>query len=109
MRDFHDKVAFVTGGASGLGFALARAFGRARMKVMLADIDVDSLETAVAELKRIRSVSAVSSVTYLIVQLYSAPQRKPWLHSARCTSSATTRALAPVAPSNSQRRAIVIG
>jgi NAD(P)-dependent dehydrogenase (short-subunit alcohol dehydrogenase family) len=51
MRDFHDKVAFVTGGASGLGFALARAFGRARMKVMLADIEVDALESAVAELK----------------------------------------------------------
>jgi len=52
VRDFHDKVAFVTGAASGLGFALARAFGRARMKVMLADIDVDSLEDAVAELKK---------------------------------------------------------
>jgi NAD(P)-dependent dehydrogenase (short-subunit alcohol dehydrogenase family) len=52
MRDFHDKVAFVTGGASGLGFALGRAFGRARMKVMLADIDVASLENAVAELKK---------------------------------------------------------
>jgi len=52
MRDFHDKVAFVTGGASGMGFALARAFGRARMKVMLADIDVDALENAVAELKK---------------------------------------------------------
>ena len=90
MRDFHDKVAFVTGAASGLGFALARAFGRARMKVMLADIDVDSLENAVAELKKDQ-------------------KRKRWLHSARCMSSATTRALAPVAPSNSQRRAIVIG
>ena len=32
MRDFHNKVALVTGGASGLGFALAGAFGRARMK-----------------------------------------------------------------------------
>jgi NAD(P)-dependent dehydrogenase (short-subunit alcohol dehydrogenase family) len=52
MRDFQDKVAFVTGGASGLGFALARALGRARMKVMLADIDVDALENAVAELKK---------------------------------------------------------
>ena len=52
MRNFHDKVAFVTGGASGLGFALARALGRARMKVMLADIDVDALEDAVAELKK---------------------------------------------------------
>ena len=52
VRDFHDKVAFVTGAASGLGFALARAFGHARMKVMLADIDVNSLEDAVAELKK---------------------------------------------------------
>ena len=52
VRDFDNKVAFVTGGASGLGFALARAFGGARMKVMLADIDVDSLENAVAELKK---------------------------------------------------------
>ena len=52
MRDFEGKVAFVTGGASGLGFALARKFGRARMKVMLADIEVDALENAVAELKK---------------------------------------------------------
>jgi NAD(P)-dependent dehydrogenase (short-subunit alcohol dehydrogenase family) len=52
VRDFHDKVAFITGGASGLGFALARAFGRARMKVMLADVEIDALENAVAELKK---------------------------------------------------------
>ena len=52
MRDFEGKVAFVTGGANGLGFSLARAFGRARMKVMLADIDVDALQNAVAELKK---------------------------------------------------------
>src|SRR5271168_3099645 len=52
MRDFEGKVAFVTGGANGLGFSLARALGRARMKVMLADIDVDALQNAVAELKK---------------------------------------------------------
>lgn len=52
LRDFQDKGAFVTGAANGLGFALARALGRARMKVMLADIDVDALEIAVAELKK---------------------------------------------------------
>jgi NAD(P)-dependent dehydrogenase (short-subunit alcohol dehydrogenase family) len=51
VREFDGKVAFVTGGASGLGFALARAFGRANMQVMLADIEVDALHTAVAELK----------------------------------------------------------
>ena len=51
MREFDGKVAFVTGGASGLGFALARAFGRANMRVMLADIEVGALNAAVAELK----------------------------------------------------------
>ena len=51
MREFHGKVAFVTGGASGIGFALAHAFGRANMKVMLADIEVEALDSAVAELK----------------------------------------------------------
>ena len=39
-------------------------------------------------------MSAASNVTYLIVHLYNAPQRKRWLHSARCMSSATTPALA---------------
>jgi len=51
MRDFEGKVAFVTGGASGIGLAIARAFGRARMRVMLADIETRALNEAVAELK----------------------------------------------------------
>ena len=51
MREVHGKVAFITGGASGIGFALAHAFGRANMKVMLADIELDALDSAVAELK----------------------------------------------------------
>jgi hypothetical protein len=110
MRDFHDKVAFVTGGASGVGFSLARALGRARMKVMLADIDVDALQNAVAELKKDQiSVRSVECDAYLIVFLCSVLQRKLWLHSARCTSSATTRAPSAAAPWNSPRRAIVTG
>ena len=52
MREFDNKVAFVTGAASGIGLALARAFGRANMRVMLADIETDALNSAVAELKR---------------------------------------------------------
>ena len=51
MREFQGKGAFITGGASGVGFALARAFGRANMRVMLADIEVDTLNAALAELK----------------------------------------------------------
>jgi NAD(P)-dependent dehydrogenase (short-subunit alcohol dehydrogenase family) len=51
MREFQGKGAFITGGASGVGFALARAFGRANMRVMLADIEVGALKAALAELK----------------------------------------------------------
>jgi NAD(P)-dependent dehydrogenase (short-subunit alcohol dehydrogenase family) len=51
MRDFRGKGAFVTGGASGIGFALASAFLQAGMKVMIADIDQRDLDHAVAELR----------------------------------------------------------
>jgi NAD(P)-dependent dehydrogenase (short-subunit alcohol dehydrogenase family) len=47
MRELAGKTAFVTGGASGIGFALGRAFAEAGMKVMLADIETDALATAV--------------------------------------------------------------
>ena len=51
MKDLRDKVAFVTGGASGLGLGMAKAFGREGMKVMIADIEQAALTRAVQELK----------------------------------------------------------
>jgi len=51
LREFDGKIAFVTGAASGIGLALARAFGRANMRVMLADIETHALNAAVAELQ----------------------------------------------------------
>jgi NAD(P)-dependent dehydrogenase (short-subunit alcohol dehydrogenase family) len=50
MRELAGKTAFVTGGASGIGLALGRAFAEAGMNVMLADIEADTLEKAVASL-----------------------------------------------------------
>jgi NAD(P)-dependent dehydrogenase (short-subunit alcohol dehydrogenase family) len=50
MRDFAGKTAFVTGGASGIGLALGRAFAQAGMKVMLADIEAEALAAAVKSL-----------------------------------------------------------
>lgn len=44
------KTAFVTGGASGIGLALGRAFAQAGMKVMLADIERNALKSALEEL-----------------------------------------------------------
>jgi NAD(P)-dependent dehydrogenase (short-subunit alcohol dehydrogenase family) len=50
MRELAGRTAFVTGGASGIGFALAQAFAEAGMKVMLADIETDALAAAVRSL-----------------------------------------------------------
>ncbi len=50
MREFAGKTAFVTGGASGIGLALGRAFAEAGMKVMLADIERAALDSAIESL-----------------------------------------------------------
>ena len=50
MREVAGKTAFVTGGASGIGFALGRAFAEAGMNVMLADIETHALTAAVRSL-----------------------------------------------------------
>lgn len=49
MKDFKDKVAVVTGAASGIGRALADRFAQAGMKVVLADIESGALEKAASE------------------------------------------------------------
>ena len=65
MHDLRGKTAFITGGASGIGLAMARVFGREGMKVMLADIEADTLAAAVAELRglQVRAEGVVADVT----------------------------------------------
>lgn len=50
MKDLSGKVAVITGGASGIGLAMAQAFGAEGMKLVIADIQPDALDRAVAEL-----------------------------------------------------------
>ena len=52
MNELSGKTAFVTGGASGIGFALGRAFASAGMNVMLADIESEALSRAKETLRR---------------------------------------------------------
>ncbi len=51
MDDLNDKVAVVTGGASGIGLALVRAFAAEGMRVAVADVDDDALASVAAELE----------------------------------------------------------
>jgi len=48
--DFENQVALVTGAASGMGLATARAFAEAGASVVLADIDGEAAERAAKEL-----------------------------------------------------------
>ena len=50
LTELRDRVAVVTGGASGIGFALAQRFAAEGMKVVLADIEEAPLQQAVADL-----------------------------------------------------------
>jgi len=50
MKDFRNKVAVVTGAASGLGKAMALDFARRGMKLALADIEADALATVEKEI-----------------------------------------------------------
>lgn len=60
MRDITGKTAFITGGASGIGLAMGRAFVAAGMKVMLADIEAEPLARAIESLRGIGDVRGVA-------------------------------------------------
>jgi NAD(P)-dependent dehydrogenase (short-subunit alcohol dehydrogenase family) len=51
MKDFQGKVAVITGGASGLGRAMAERFAREGMKLVLADVEPNALAQAESEMK----------------------------------------------------------
>ena len=59
MKNVQGKVAFVTGGASGIGLGMARAFLNAGMKVVIADIRKDRLSKAESILNSPEEVLAI--------------------------------------------------
>ena len=49
--DLKGKIAFITGGARGIGFEIAKNFAKAGANIIIGDIDQKNLDTAVKELK----------------------------------------------------------
>jgi NAD(P)-dependent dehydrogenase (short-subunit alcohol dehydrogenase family) len=59
MKNIEGKVAFITGGANGAGFGMAKVFAKNGMKVVIADIRQDSLDKAMAHFRGNPDVHAV--------------------------------------------------
>jgi NAD(P)-dependent dehydrogenase (short-subunit alcohol dehydrogenase family) len=77
MKDFRGRVAVVTGGASGIGKALVKAFLGEGMKVVIADVEAPALKTAAEELGGdvmgvVTDVSDASSVKALADRVFDA-------------------------------------
>lgn len=63
MENLKGRVAFITGGANGIGLGIARAFAKNGVKLALADTDKDALSTAKAEL------SSLTETTCLVLDV----------------------------------------
>ncbi len=59
MKELRDRVAVVTGGASGVGKALTKAFLGEGMKVVLADVEEPALKATAEELGALGQVSSL--------------------------------------------------
>jgi len=55
MQDFNGKVAFITGGGSGVALGQAKVFSQAGARVIIADIREDHLEQAMKYFRRIEA------------------------------------------------------
>jgi NAD(P)-dependent dehydrogenase (short-subunit alcohol dehydrogenase family) len=62
MQDVAGKVAFITGGASGIGLGMAKAFVNAGMKVVISDIREDRMTEAMAGFRQMGQDQHVHSL-----------------------------------------------
>lgn len=80
MKELNGKVAVITGGASGIGKALAEAFAAEGTKLVLADVEAPALDATVAELTDaghiaigvVTDVTDLDSVRHLADEAYAA-------------------------------------
>ena len=59
MEHVEGKVAFITGAGSGIGLGMAKAFAKAGMKVVIADIRQDNIDRAMAHFGSNKNLHAI--------------------------------------------------
>ena len=62
MKSVTDKVAFITGGASGIGLGIAGTLVDAGMKAVLADLRQDHIDAALTEFRRCGQAKSVHAI-----------------------------------------------
>ncbi|HEX9958460.1 MAG TPA: SDR family NAD(P)-dependent oxidoreductase, partial [Fibrella sp.] len=65
---FQDKVVIVTGGASGIGLAVAKRFASEGARLVLADMNQENLDKAVPEVKAAGAPEAWASVCNVAIE-----------------------------------------
>ncbi len=69
MERIEGKVAFITGGASGIGLGMAKVFARAGMKVVIADVRQDHIDAAAGYFRELEAAGRKAEAQVHLLRL----------------------------------------
>ena len=75
MGKLDGKVAIITGGSGGIGYAAAKLFAAEGSRILLVDLDEDALQRAVAEI-------GIDQATYLVANVTDATETQGYVAAA---------------------------
>jgi NAD(P)-dependent dehydrogenase (short-subunit alcohol dehydrogenase family) len=88
MKDLAGKVAFITGGGSGVALGQAKAFAAQGMKIVIADIRRDHLDSALAYFRENKLPAHGIQLDITDRKAYAPRPTKPRRCSVRCSCCA---------------------